>query len=435
MSLSIISWNTRNLSRTIARQGTRGRGLALEHRIKCITQNIIRWNADIVFILEAGPDNAEVASFINDLVTPYHYNAVPSEITAGEGYIMVFKSHLATCFGNFRMVGGTNEYFRKGWMIPIYLRQGINSIFATLVVLHAPSPSFNLTQRIEIINAVVKDAKLKANNLPIILTGDFNIQRDKLDHLDNLLHTQEKFQFDGPKDANGVVVSTSLRKYTTISKGVGFHETSDSQPYDQFWSIGFSGTNEVSIPHFEVSQIVVNHLLNFISEGMEDLANLSKNEPPPSPSPLNNYEYDKNCALYGDFKWFETLHAILNREGRTRDQINVILKGIPIKQWLKYINTIHALVEKYNLKGLDNGKITLDFAVFLFLKYILDEFVFFMKLADSVINCRTGGIIGCQISQKATFEFSISDHMPILMHLHDYSPTPLPPPGPGPMGE
>jgi hypothetical protein len=111
-----------------------------------------------------------------------------------------------------------------------------------IAVIHAPSPSHNIEVRLAAIKgfakAVTQIAGVKQNG--IVLCGDFNIERENLQALEEELN-KVGFELKGPRDAEEDPLATTLKQINSQLQGQG-HE---SQPYDLVWE--FRGSSQRSL--------------------------------------------------------------------------------------------------------------------------------------------------------------------------------------------
>ncbi|HYG16360.1 MAG TPA: endonuclease/exonuclease/phosphatase family protein [Bacteroidia bacterium] len=397
MDLSIIAWNARNLSETITRPGVRGRGLRLIFRINNIIANIRAWQPDIVFLLEAGSDSDEVAAYISSMSVGY--SAIHSNVTQDESYIMLVKNSIASMVGRGQMVGTINNY-RQGWFVPISSnRQTYN-----LVVLHAPSPSHSLNDRLAVIADVVQDAKRIDSANPILLMGDLNIKVAEQADLTRTL-TAEGFTFLGPKQANGSPALTSLRKFTTIALTGGTGGAIDSQPYDQFWEFGGVTVGSIDMPAAAARPTASENLITWSSEGIEQVTQYIGGT---GMTLRGQKTVDNQDVLYQNYTLFQTLYGNINSFGREVRE----LTRLPFSSWLSASSTIDAYANTLTLNTV-NGQtsITLPASDYNKAKGIFSDATFYLGIINSIVSSKTNG--GIHLLESIIFEHGLSDHLPI----------------------
>ena len=403
MDLTIVSWNTRNLSNAMARPGVRGRDLELEYRIRSIISNLERWTPDIAFLLEAGPDGDTVASFINSRMPGYQ--AIASPVTEGESYVMISKSDLSAGFKAASLVG-TTEGYRQGWMIPF--ASGTQQI--NLVVLHAPSPSHGLDTRLGVIQNVVQETKKADSVNPILFMGDLNIKSDEFARLNTTL-TGEAFAFAGPGTVDAPE-ATSIRKFTTILKGSGY-EATESQPYDQFWVYKSLPFQSVNIPAIRVLAPETSNQITWISNGMTRTAGATTAD---WMNLRGTVPVAYTDAVYVLFDMFRALYLML--EETLKYKADAALLELPLDDWMTAANTVKGFTDPLGLQNITaDNTITLERQQYNKVKYVLEEFTFYQVLADSVINYKTGGKIGYELLKTSIYEHGISDHMPVAIQV------------------
>ncbi len=401
MNLNIICWNTRNLSDTIARPGVRGRHLNLDYRINCVITNLGNWKPDIAFLLEAGPDADDIAGRISSRIDGY--TAIPSDVTQGESYIMVIKNGLIPNIAC-SMVGSTANY-RQGWMVRY--TDGVETL--NMAVLHAPSPSHPIADRLGVINNVAQEAYAIDSANPIFLMGDLNIKSTEFQALsDNL--TGINFTFAGPITEQGELIPTSLRRFTTILGGSG-QEESGSQPYDQFWTRNNPWNLSTTVSHFTINEPETDNIVDWITTGMNDVV-----------SNLQNHGMDLRGSVtvaYGDdlvelFNRHKALNLMLNDVSENRGLRSIL--DLPVTDWVTASNAVNNFAEGLGLAGItQTTSINLPRQDYNKAKSVLGDFTFYQMLADSMINYKTGGKEGFELLKSSIYEHGISDHLPIGM--------------------
>lgn len=397
MELNIIAWNARNLSETITRPGVRGRGLRLIFRINNIISNIRAWQPDIVFLLEAGSDSDEVAAYISSMSVGY--SAIHSDVTQDESYIMLVKTGLADIIGRPRMIG-TNSNYRQGWFVPVTSgRETYN-----LVVLHAPSPSHTIDDRLAVIVDVVRQAKALDRANPILLMGDLNIKVAEQADLTRVL-TGEGFTFLGPKQPNGSPALTSLRKFTTIALTGGTGAAIDSQPYDQFWEYGGATVGNIDMPAAAARPTASENLITWSSEGIEQVTEYIGGT---GMTLRGQNTVDDQDILYQNYTLFRTLYRNINSVGREVRE----LTGLPFSRWLNASSTIDNYANTLTLNTI-NGQtsLTMPSADYNKAKGIFSDATFYLGIINSIVSSKTNG--GIHLLESIIFEHGLSDHLPI----------------------
>lgn len=210
--MRILVWNVENFTRQ-PRPNARGIG---DQRLAIVRATVRASHADLVVLLETGSDGQIVIDDLkanrcvtDGLVTNVTGKDDPTGQTGkaygGETYTILWPS---TAPANVAIVGEQGNY-RGGCLI--------TTPRFSVCVLHAPSPSHDIQQRLAAISRCLLST-------PDILCGDLNIKADETGSLTSVMF-RAGYTYQGPNKA------TSLR---TLENSV--LESPESQPYDQAWT-------------------------------------------------------------------------------------------------------------------------------------------------------------------------------------------------------
>lgn len=383
--MKIMFWNVRNLSDCIVRPGVRGHGLSMEERIRfAVLPTLKRYEPDVFFILETGPD----ADYAIQVLGEIAYN-IDKKLSLGdaaqESCIVGVKKEFN--FSKIKLVGenrGALTGFRKG----IEIENGD----ITLVVLHAPSPSYTLDTRLNVIANIIDIYGKKKN---VFFFGDLNIENKDFFGFQQEMNNYGLF-FAGPNE------NTSLRSFLTqlaLQTKNDFALEPQLNRYDQVWhSEGdYQVETCVLVPQYsicyqkELGEVlklcIIENVNNFLSDNFDgyDTRTTISNER------FEEIEKNINEQLYV-LKYFTDTYK------QTLDLIN--LKGL-YNIVVRHLNEI-----SFQLKTLSEGKNVRAFEYVRLIVVSLNNYINYPAFKTNIGFLTTPEI-----------EYYISDHLPVLFEI------------------
>lgn len=400
-----MCWNVRNLTARMQRQGRTGGGIELNERIKFIESFIKNANPDVAILLEPGIDGEDIAGRFQG--SSIFYTKV-SRITKDETYIAFIKRNIVLESQKIiPEINKTQEKYRGGWLLQ-FSDPKIN-----IVALHAPSPSYSLDTRIDVIGNIAN--QVPKMDISTLFVGDFNIQGDDIPVLQNLMHTVGFLQV-------GIAEPTSLRTHRTIINTLD----SQSQPYDLVWgrNLRFNKT-EATVLHPALTSFnksigseIPNLILDDLRISLLDFDTRLINEnviSTRSGTTIISIE-EKQHLLKNLDGLVESLKKLLNELDDVR---TVILFPGGILQYISYIaiyKEASGRINKYR-KALAETN------------FGAQTFRQKMATINTINNLLTVAINFASIARNAnhqalaliSFEYAISDHLPVMFTGTNYA--------------